>query len=123
MHEEASPDGRGVAVAIEAPAEDQDSRLASGLAVAAAGLSLFGFISLFRLRAGWDPRWARAFRRFFGVQAESLAGAALGYQALNRLRSAPSADRRGVPFAVLGIVLGVANVVRTVAWLRQDSPG
>jgi len=80
-----------------------------------------GFVSLFRLRVGWDQSRGRAFRRFLGVQAESLTGVALGYRALNRLRSA-SADKRGVPFAVVGIVLGVSNVVRAVVWLRQDRP-
>jgi hypothetical protein len=80
-----------------------------------------GFVSLFRLRVGWDQSRARSFRRFLGVQAESLTGVALGYRALNRLRSA-STDKRGVPFAVVGIVLGAANVMRAVAWLRQDRP-
>jgi hypothetical protein len=105
----------------EPSTDDQELRRATGLAVAAAGISIFGFVSLFRLRVGWDQSRARAFRRFLGVQAESLAGVALGYQALNRLRRA-SADKRGVPFAVLGIVLGVSNVVRAVSWLRQDRP-
>jgi hypothetical protein len=104
---------------VEQPAEDD--RRATGLAVAAAGLSIFGFVSLFRLRVGWDQSRARAFRRFLGVLAESLAGVALGYQALNRLRSS-SGDRRGVPFAVVGIVLGAANLARAFFWLRQDRP-
>jgi hypothetical protein len=105
----------------EPSADDQENRLATGLAVAAAGISIFGFVSLFRLRVGWDQSRARAFRRFLGVQAESVAGIALGYRALNRLRNA-SADKRGVPFAVLGIVLGASNVARAVFWLRQDRP-
>jgi hypothetical protein len=105
----------------EPSTDDEELRRATGLAVAAAGISIFGFVSLFRLRVGWDQSRGRAFRRFFGVQAESLAGIALGYRALNRLRNA-SADKRGVPFAVLGIVLGVSNVARAVFWLRQDRP-
>jgi hypothetical protein len=105
----------------EPSTDDQELRRATGLAVAAAGISIFGFVSLFRLRVGWDQSRARAFRRFLGVQAESLAGVALGYRALNRLRNA-AADKRGVPFAVVGIVLGVSNVVRAVSWLRQDRP-
>jgi hypothetical protein len=105
----------------EPTTDDQENRLATGLAVAAAGISIFGFVSLFRLRVGWDQSRARAFRRFLGVQAESLAGIALGYRALNRLRNA-SADKRGVPFAVVGIVLGASNVARAVFWLREDRP-
>jgi hypothetical protein len=105
----------------EPTTDDQENRLATGLAVAAAGISIFGFVSLFRLRVGWDQGRARAFRRFLGVQAESLAGIALGYRALNRLRNA-SGDKRGVPFAVVGIVLGASNVARAVFWLRDDRP-
>lgn len=101
--------------------EDQETRTATGLAIAAAGISIMGFVSLFRLRVRWDENRARAFRRFFGVQVSSLIGIALGYRALNRLRQA-SSDKRGVPFAVLGIVLGASNVVRGVSWLRQDRP-
>jgi hypothetical protein len=114
-------DADGNDAGSEPSADDQDNRLATGLAVAAAGISVFGFVSLFRLRVGWDQSRARAFRRFLGVQAESVAGIALGYRALNRLRNA-SADKRGVPFAVLGIVLGASNVARAVFWLRQDRP-
>jgi hypothetical protein len=95
--------------------------MATGLAIAAAGLSIMGFVSLFRLRVRWDESRARAFRRFFRVQVSSLTGIALGYRALNRLRQA-SSDRRGVPFAVLGIVLGAANVVWGMSWLRQNRP-
>jgi hypothetical protein len=115
----AEPDG--LDAGSEEAADDQELRRATGLAVAAAGLSIFGFVSLFRLRVGWDQSRARSFRRFLGVGAESLTGVALGYRALNRLRSA-SADKRGVPFAVVGIVLGASNVVRAVSWLRQDRP-
>jgi hypothetical protein len=50
-----------------------------------------------------------------------MAGVALGYRSLNRLRNA-SSDKRGVPFAVVAIVLGVSNLVRAVSWLRQDRP-
>jgi hypothetical protein len=114
-------DADGNDAGAEPSADDQESRLATGLAVAAAGISIFGFVSLFRLRVGWDQSRGRAFRRFLGIQAESLTGVALGYRALNRLRNA-SADKRGVPFAVLGIVLGVSNVARAVFWLRQDRP-
>jgi hypothetical protein len=121
MSEETSTDGSTASADTEASAEEDGVRRATGLAVAAAGLSIFGFVSLFRLRSGWDGRRARAFRRFFGVQAESLTGVALGYQALNRLRSG-SNDRRGVPFAVVGIVLGASNVARAFLWLRQDRP-
>lgn len=102
-------------------ADDQELRRATGLAIAAAGISIVGFVSLFRLRVRWDESRARAFRRFFGVQVESITGVALGYVSLTRLRNAPG-DKRGVPFAVLGIVLGAANVARAVAWLRQDRP-
>jgi hypothetical protein len=111
----------GVDFGNEASADDRELRRATGLAIAAAGLSVFGFVSLFRLRVGWDQSRARSFRRFLGIQAESLAGVALGYRSLNTLRGA-SRDKRGVPFAVVGIVLGVSNVVRAVLWLRQDRP-
>jgi hypothetical protein len=111
----------GVDAGNEAAADDPELRRATGLAIAAAGLSVFGFVSLFRLRVGWDQSRARSFRRFLGVQAESLTGVALGYRALNTLRGA-SSDKRGVPFAVVGIVLGVSNVLRALLWLRQDGP-
>jgi hypothetical protein len=101
--------------------EAEDLRRETGLAVAAAGISILGFVSLFRLRVGWDQSRARAFRRFLGVQVESMTAVALGYRSLNRLRNA-SSDRRGVPFAVVAIVLGVSNLVRAVSWLRQDRP-
>ena len=123
MMDEMSPEADGSPASADSGAsaeDDQELRRATGWAIAAAGISIVGFVSLFRLRVRWDQSRARAFRRFFGVQAESLAGVALGYRALNRLRN--SGDKRGVPFAVLGIVLGVANVVRAVAWLRQDRP-
>lgn len=122
MIEETSPqaDGSpGSAHSGMSATDDEELRRATGLAIAAAGISIVGFVSLFRLRVRWDQSRGRAFRRFFGVQVESLTGVALGYRALNRLRNA-SGDKRGIPFAVLGIVLGVANVVRAVAWLRQD---
>jgi hypothetical protein len=128
MNEETSTDGSTFSADPDPDpnhdhaADDQEARRATGLAVAAAGLSIFSFVSLFRLRAGWDQKRARAFRRFFGVQAESLAGVALGYHALNRLRTGSSSDKRGLPFAVLGIVLGAANVARAIFWLRQDRP-
>ena len=99
--------------------EAENLRRETGLAVAAAGISILGFVSLFRLRVGWDQSRSRAFRRFLGVQVESLTGVALGYRALNRLRSA-SSDKRGIPFAVVAIVLGTSNLVRAVSWLRQD---
>ena len=104
-------------------AEDQETRMATGLAIVAAGVSIMGFASLHRLRirVRWDESRSRAFRRFFGVQVSSLIGIGLGYRALNRLRQA-SSDKRGVPLAVLGIVLGASNVVRGVSWLRQDRP-
>jgi hypothetical protein len=112
-------DGSPASADTEPSADDPDLRRETGLAIAAAGISIVGFVSLFRLRARWDRSRSRAFRRFFGVQVESLAGAALGYRSLNRLRNA-SGDQRGIPFAVVAIVLGVSNVVRAVAWLRQD---
>jgi hypothetical protein len=121
MTEETSPDGSTASADIEQSAEADGGRRATGLAVFAAGVSIFGFVSLFRLRSGWDQSRARSFRRFFGVQAESLGGVALGYRALNRLRSG-SDDQRGVPFAVVGIVLGVSNLVRAFLWLRQERP-
>jgi hypothetical protein len=117
-----SPGDRGsIGGGAEGPAEEEGARSATGLAVAAAGVSLFGFISLFRLRVDWDQSRGRAFRRFLGVLAESLTGIALGYRAMNRLRDS-SSDRRGVPFAVVGIVLGASNVARAIFWLRQDRP-
>jgi hypothetical protein len=101
--------------------EDETLRRETGLAIAAAGISILGFVSLFRLRVGWDQSRARAFRRFLGVGAESMTGVALGYRSLNRLRSA-SSDKRGVPFAVVAIVIGTSNLVRVVSWLRRDRP-
>ena len=101
--------------------EAEDLRRETGLAIAAAGISILGFVSLFRLRVGWDQSRARAFRRFLGVQVESVAAVTLGYRSLNRLRNAAS-DKRGVPFAVVAIVLGTTNLVRAVSWLRQDRP-
>ena len=123
MKDEMSPeaDESPASADTEPSADDQGVRMATGLAVAAAGISVVGFVSLFRLRTRWDLSRARAFRRFFGVQVSSLTGVALGYRSLNRLRQA-SSDKRGVPFAVLAIVLGVSNVVRGVIWLRQDRP-
>ena len=123
MKDEISPeaDESPASADTEPSADDQGVRMATGLAVAAAGISVVGFVSLFRLRTRWDLSRARAFRRFFGVQVSSLTGVALGYRSLNRLRQT-SSDKRGVPFAVLGIVLGVSNLVRGVIWLRQDRP-
>ena len=123
VNEEMSPEADGTAPSAGTgpAAEDQDQRLVTGLAVAAAGISIMGFVSLFRLRVRWDQSRARAFRRFFGVQASSLTGIALGYRSLNQLRRA-SGDKRGVPFAVLAIVLGASNVARAIFWLRQDRP-
>jgi hypothetical protein len=95
----------------------EELRGATGLALAAAGASIMGFISLFRLRVDWDPTRARAFRRLLGVQVESFLGMALGLLALQRLRNATS-DKRGVPFALVGVVLGGSNLVRVVRWLR-----
>jgi hypothetical protein len=111
---------RAEAGAEPAP-EAEDLRRETGLAIAAAGISILGFVSLFRLRVGWDQSRARAFRRFLGVQVESVTAVALGYRSLNRLRNAAS-DKRGVPFAVVAIVLGTTNLVRAVSWLRQDRP-
>lgn len=124
MSDEMSPEADGSPASADtgpSAADDQELGRATGLAIAAAGISIVGFVSLFRLRVGWDESRARAFRRFFGVQVESLTGVALGSLALNRLRNV-SGNQRGVPFAVLGIVLGVANVVRAISWLRQDRP-
>lgn len=124
MIDEMSPEADGSPVSVGAlpSTDDAESRRVTGLAVAAAGLSILGFVSLFRLRVRWDESRARAFRRFFGVQVESLAGIAVGAQALNNLRSTGSGDKRGVPFAVLAVVLGASNVVRAGRWLRQDRP-
>lgn len=113
--------GNGAQALGEPMPEDEDLRRETGLAIAAAGISILGFVSLFRLRVGWDQSRARAFRRFLGVQVESMAGVALGYRSLNRLRNA-SGDKRGVPFAVVAIVLGTSNLVRAVSWIRQDRP-
>ena len=123
MNDEMSTEADGSPASADTgpSADDKELRMATGLAIAAAGISIMGFVSLFRLRVSWDESRARAFRRFFGVQASSLTGIALGYRALNKLRQA-SGDKRGVPFAVLGVVLGVSNVVRALSWLRQDRP-
>lgn len=99
------------------PEEAEDVRQATGLAVAAAGAAVLGFVSFFRLRAGWDQSRARVLRRVFGVQVESLAGVVLGALALNRLRDAK--DRRGIPFAAGGVVVGTSTLVRVFAWLRS----
>jgi hypothetical protein len=117
----AGPKGDGREAGDEPTPEAEDLRRETGLAIAAAGISILGFVSMFRLRVGWDQSRARAFRRFLGVQVESMIAVALGYRSLNRLRNA-SSDKRGVPFAVVAIVLGVSNLVRAVSWLRQDRP-
>ena len=96
-----------------------DGRRASGLAVVAAGLAVVGFVSLFRLRSGWDRSMTRAFRRLLGVQIESVAGVTLGLVTLRQLRSATE-DRRGIPFALVAVVLGGSNLVRSVMWIRSD---
>jgi hypothetical protein len=95
----------------------EELRGATGLALAAAGASIMGFVSLFRLRVDWDPTRARAFRRLLGVQAESFLGISLGLLALQRLRNATN-DKRGVPLALVAVVLGGSNLVRVVRWLR-----
>ena len=100
------------------PLGDEETGRATGLAIAAAGAAVVGFVSFFRLRAGWDHSRARVLRRVLGVQVESVAGVVLGSLALNRLRNTPS-DRRGVPFAVAGVVLGVSTLVRVFRWLRS----
>lgn len=122
MIDEMSPEADGSPASADAgpSADDGEARRATGMAIAAAGISIVGFVSLFRLRVRWDVSQARALRRFFGVQVESLTGIAVGYQALNKLRRA--GDKRGVPFAVLAIVLGASNVARAFMWLRQDRP-
>jgi len=121
MKDEMSPeaDESPASADTEPSADDQGVRMATGLAVAAAGISVVGFVSLHRLRVRWNQSQARVFRRFFGVQVESLTGIALGYRSLNRLRGG-SSDKRGVPFAALAIVLGASNVARAFFWLRQD---
>jgi hypothetical protein len=115
----ARADGRPTTADTQSSAEDHEVRFATGLAIAAAAISLTGFVSLFRLRVRWDQSRARAFRRFIGVQATSLTGIALGYRSLIQLLQR-SSDKRGVPFAAMGIVLGASNVVRAVSWLWQD---
>jgi hypothetical protein len=98
--------------------ETEEVRRATEMAIAAAGASIIGFVSMFRLRVAWDQTRSRAFRRVFGVQVESLAGLVLGLLSLNRLQRVTS-DKRGVPFAVVGVVLGTANLVRIFTWLRS----
>ena len=58
--------------------ETEEVRRATEMAIAAAGASIIGFVSMFRLRVAWDQTRSRAFRRVFGVQVESLAGLVLG---------------------------------------------
>lgn len=100
------------------PAEEDAVRRATGLAVVAAAAALVGFVSFFRLRVGWDDSRAGTLRRLLGVQVASTSGVVLGLLSLHRLRDTAS-DRRGVPFAVTGVVLGMSNLVRSVSWLRR----
>jgi hypothetical protein len=117
----AEADGSATVVNIDDSSEGDEVRRATGWAVAAAGASVMGFISLFRLRTGWDHTRARAFRRLLGVQVESVTGVALGFWSLNRLRNA-SNDQRGVPIAAAAVILGASNLARVFFWLRQDRP-
>jgi uncharacterized membrane protein required for colicin V production len=106
------------AAALSPPTDGKPD--ATNLAIAAAGVSVIGFITLFRLTSVLDRTRARALRRFLAVFFESLTGVGLGCTALSRLRS--SQRSIGAPFAVVGVVLGASNVVRVFRWLRLTRP-
>lgn len=90
------------------------------LAIASAGLSVIGFIALFRLTAGFDRTRAGALRRFLAVIAESGTAVGLGCTALGRLRG--SQQSAGTPLAAAGVALGLLNIVRVFRWLRLSRP-
>jgi hypothetical protein len=92
----------------------------TNLAIASAGVSIIGFIALFRLTSGLDRTRAKALRRFLAVFLESATGVGLGLTALQRLRN--SERNVGTPFAIVGIALGASNVVRVLRWLRLARP-
>jgi hypothetical protein len=101
------------------PSTDSE-RDATNLAIASAGLSIIGFIALFRLTSGLDRTRASALRRFFAVIVESSTAVGLGFTALGRLRSSPKSA--GTPLAAVGVGLGLLNVVRVFRWLRLSRP-
>jgi hypothetical protein len=109
------PSGGAVALAPSAGADPDATRLA----IASAGLSIIGFIALFRLTSGLDRTRASALRRFLAVILESLTGVGLGCAALGRLRGARGP---GTPLAAVGVALGALNVVRVLRWLRLTRP-
>jgi hypothetical protein len=111
------PDPSGGAVDVSSLAGGEPD--ATRLAIASAGLSIIGFIALFRLTSGLDRTRASALRRFLAVIAESLTGVGLGCAALGRLRGARGP---GTPLAAAGVALGVLNVVRVLRWLRLSRP-
>jgi len=108
------PDPSNGAVALSTSEPD-----ATRLAIASAGLSIIGFIALFRLTSGLDRTRASALRRFLAVILESLAGVGLGCAALSRLRGSQGP---GTPLAAVGVALGGLNVVRVLRWLRLSRP-
>lgn len=110
-------DPSGGAVALSSPAGGESD--ATRLAIASAGLSVIGFIALFRLTSGLDRTRASALRRFLAVILESLTGVGLGCAALGRLRGSQGP---GAPLAAVGVALGALNVVRVLRWLRLSRP-
>lgn len=109
-------DPSGGAVALSSSGGNPD---ATRLAIASAGLSIIGFIALFRLTSGLDRTRGSALRRFLAVILESLTGVGLGCAALGRLRGAQGP---GTPLAAVGVALGALNVVRVLRWLRLTRP-
>ena len=105
------------AVALSSSAEGEAD--ATRLAIASAGLSVIGFIALFRLTSGLDRTRASALRRFLAVILESLTGVGLGCAALGRLRGSRGP---GTPLAAAGVALGTLNVLRVLRWLRLTRP-
>ena len=106
------------AVALSLPTESD--RNATNLAIASAGLSVIGFIALFRLTTGLDRTRAGTLRRFLAVIAESVTAVGLGATALSRLSG--SQKSAGTPLAAGGVALGLLNVVRVFRWLRLSRP-
>jgi hypothetical protein len=114
------PSDGAVKLALPTDREPDGTPDPTNLAIAAAGVSVIGFIALFRLTSGLDRTRSRALRRFLAVFLESLTGVGLGLTALQRLRS--SERNVGTPFAIVGIALGASNVVRVLRWLRLARP-
>jgi hypothetical protein len=114
------PSGGAVALALPTDREPDGTPDPTNLAIASAGVSVIGFIALFRLTSGLDRTRSRALRRFLAVFLESLTGVGLGLTAFQRLRA--SERNIGTPFAIVGVLLGVSNIVRVLRWLRLARP-